>query len=226
MKKKLLLFTIVGVALLAIGCGTPALSLQDCFIERRDNLFVADTPTYYASLCTGQREDPYSLDGTVNDLVDFGIVLFYSFDRTKLTADSYPFTLTVNDDQITGTLEYNSTDCTYSTDIERTVLDTDAIHLVVDLPLVDFDETLTCVSKDFAITQAKALEIATAEMDAVLSDISKSSAPAEVMLKIMTDYSTTSSPKYYWYIALLSSDGTTAGVLIDSTTGEIISKKI
>lgn len=226
MKKNLFVFTIIGIVLLAMGCGTPTLRLEDHLIERRDNLFVADTPTYYASLCTGQREDPYSLDGTVNDLVDFGIVLFYSFDRTKLTADSYPFTLTVNGDKITGTLDYNDTDCTYSTDIERTVLDTDTVALTVDLPLTDFDETLTCVSRDFAITQSKALEIATAEMDSTLSDVSGANASMEVMLKIMPDYSTTSSPKYYWYIALLSTDGTTAGVLIDSTTGEIISKKI
>ncbi|MDD4350847.1 MAG: hypothetical protein PHP83_01485 [Clostridia bacterium] len=226
MKKKIFTLILLALITVAFGCKANNLMLQKHLIERRDNLFLYNDSTYCASFYTGEREEPYELDGEVNELVEFGIIIFYAHNQYKLSAESYPFELHVNDEIFTGNLERNDSDKTYSIDIEKTAPADAVVTLKVALPSANFEQTLVNVSKDFVITQNQAIKIAGEELSSVLKDILKSNKNVEVIVKMLKDFSDSESTKYYWYVGIVSSDGTTAGILIDTQTGEIISKKL
>ena len=48
----------------------------------------------------------------------------------------------------------------------------------------------------------------------------------EMVAKIMKDHSSADLKNYYWYVGVISTNGDSLGVLISTTTGEIISKKV
>lgn len=226
MKKKIFTLFLLVLITLAFGCKANSLLLQKHLIERRDNLFLFNDNNYCASFYTGEREEPYALDGEINDMVEFGIVIFYAHNQYKLSAESYPFELHINDEVFTGNLERNNSDKTYSIDIEKSAPADAVVTLKVVLPSSDFNETLVNISKDFAISQEQAIQIASEELSSVLKQISKSDKNVEVIVKMLKDFSDSEQAKYYWYVGIVSSDGTTAGILIDTQTGEIISKKL
>ena len=77
-----------------------------------------------------------------------------------------------------------------------------------------------------SISQARAIEIASEELKDCISSIEeKDGKTGEAMVKILKDYSGATN-RYFWYIGFVSVEGTTCGILIDTNTGEIVSKKI
>ena len=46
------------------------------------------------------------------------------------------------------------------------------------------------------------------------------------VMKILKDYSIENTPKYYWYVGIISTNGETLGILIDATKGDVIAKKV
>ena len=45
-------------------------------------------------------------------------------------------------------------------------------------------------------------------------------------MKILKDSSNAEINHYYWYVGVISTNGETLGILIDTNTGEIIAKKV
>ena len=79
MKRVLLILSLIMCMIAFVGCGSNGkakTNFNNHLIEIRNNLFVAEDDMYYATICTGKREQDYALDGVVNQLVPFGIVTF------------------------------------------------------------------------------------------------------------------------------------------------------
>ena len=47
----------------------------------------------------------------------------------------------------------------------------------------------------------------------------------EAMVKILKDYSGTTN-RYFWYVGVVGGNGEAFGVLLDTMTGEVVSKKV
>ena len=76
MRRILCVLAIMLCGVLVIGCASKKqaeTNFNNHLIEIRNNLFVGQDETYYATVCTGQREQNYALDGVIDKLVPFGI---------------------------------------------------------------------------------------------------------------------------------------------------------
>lgn len=229
MKKVLVVLSIVLCGIMFVGCGGGAkneTNFNNHLIEIRNNLFAGQDDTYYATICTGQREQDYALDGVVNELVPFGIVTVARLDNEMLDLDEYQFTLVVNGENISGTLEKSPYDNTYSADIEQTIPNDAEIALELVIDGTNFSQSLINVSNSFQISKDNAITIACTELKESVKNLSKEQGSySEAFIKILKDYSGENN-RYYWYVGIISPEGQTAGVLIDAASGDIISKKI
>lgn len=229
MKKFLCVLSIILCGVLFVGCGgnkKNETNFTNHLIEVRNNLFAGEDETFYATICTGEREKDYALDGTVNQLVPFGIVTLARLDNEALNNDEYSFTLVVNGENITGKLDKSPYDNTYSADIEQVIADDAEISLQVVVDGNNFNQPLTNVSSTFAINKDNAISIACEQLQDSVKNLSKGKGNfSEAFIKILKDYSGESN-RYYWYVGIISPEGKTSGVLIDTSTGDIISKKV
>ena len=229
MKKILLILTLALSMAAFVGCGSAKkneTNFNNHLIEIRNNLFAGENETYYATICTGEREQDYALDGVVGDLVPFGIVTLARLDNERLREDEYPFTLIVNGENVVGSLEKSPYDNTYSADIEQVIADDAEIELKVVIDGNNVSQTLTNVSSSFGVNKDQAITIACDELKDSVKELSKEKGNfSEAFIKILKDYSGESN-RYYWYVGIISPEGKTSGVLIDATSGDIISKKV
>ena len=229
MKKFLCILSIALCGILFVGCGGSAQSQIDFsnhLIEIRNNLFAGQDETFYTTVCTGEREQEYALDGVVNEMVPFGIVTIARLDNEMLKKDQYPFTLVINGENVTGSLEKSPYDNTYSADIEQVIADDAEVSIQLALDGVNVNQSLTNVSSTFDVDKDKAIEIACNELSDSIRMLSKEKDNlSEAFIKILKDYSGEGN-RYYWYIGIISPEGKTSGVLIDSATGDVVSKKM
>ena len=76
-------------------------------------------------------------------------------------------------------------------------------------------------------TNVKFCKIAEKELKQPINNILKNkNVKIEMVAKIMKDHSSADLKNYYWYVGVISTNGDSLGVLISTTTGEIISKKV
>ncbi len=228
MKKFLCILSIALCGVMFVGCGNKQneINFNNHLIEIRNNLFAGEDDTYYATVCTGQREQEYALDGKVNELVPFGIVTFARLDNEILNKDSYQFTLVVNGENVTGLLEKSPYDNTYSADIEQVIADDAEISLQLVVDGINFSQNLSNISSNFGIDKDSAISIACEQLKDSVKNLSKETDNySEAFIKILKDYSGESN-RYYWYVGIISPEGKTSGVLIDANSGDIISKKV
>ncbi|MBO5910227.1 MAG: hypothetical protein J6Q15_01820 [Clostridia bacterium] len=229
MKKILCVLSIAVCGILFVGCGNGKkneTNFNNHLIEVRNNLFAGEDQIYYATVCTGEREKDYALDGVVNELIPFGIVTLARHDNELLRQDRYQFTLIVNGENITGVLEKSPYDNTYLADIEQVIADDAEIKLELVVDGSNFSQQLINVSSNFDVDKDSAISIACEELNDNIKHLSdEKNNFSEAFIKILKDYSGESN-RYYWYVGIISPEGKTSGVLIDAMSGNIISKKV
>ena len=110
--------------------------------------------------------------------------------------------------------------------IEKAVDDDAEISLEININGTSFSQTLFNESKNFGVSQQRAIEIAGKELSSTLSEMkSGGGKTAEAMIKILKDYSGETN-RYFWYVGVAGADGKTAGILIDANSGEVVSLKV
>lgn len=227
MKKVLCALSLLLVTVCFVGCGKEQKAvdtINNHIIELRNNLFVGSDEKYYATFVTGEREEPYALDGVVNEKVPFGIVTLSSVKNTPLENDEYSFVLTIGEEEKTGKLQKSPYDNTYSADIGVSAPDDAEIKLAVTVDGHKFEQTLYNESKNFKISQSDAINIAGKELANEIDTLLQNGS-MEAMVKILKDYSGTTN-RYFWYVGVVGGNGEAFGVLIDTMTGEVVSKKV
>lgn len=230
-KKKILLYTVVAIVLVALLC--VGLLLTGCsanistlvkknLSEYRSGICYGESANFNATFTTGKREDPYVLNGKKEKLVEFG-VLTITFNEEPTTPPSY--TLMIDTLQYSGKLERNPFNGTYVADICREVSDSTDVYLKVLGGGVNESVNLTNVSKYWEVSYKKALKIAGDEFSEVLQNYIKgSSLKAEVFLKIVGDLDD-GTKNIYWYVCVLCQNGDTLACIVDPQTGEILARK-
>ena len=227
MKKKFLLAMLIMCCIVGfVGCGKSSFNISDYLIEKRDTLFTANDDLYCVTFSTGLREENYNFDGTVNKLIPFGILTISRLDNQPMANDAYSCIVEINDQSYSGFLEKGSNN-SYSIDLEVSALCEDNITASVSFTGYTFKQQLQNVNKDFEVDQQTALKIAEKELKQPINTILKNkNVKIEMVAKIMKDHSSADLKNYYWYVGVISTNGDSLGVLISTTTGEIISKKV
>ena len=220
-KNKLVLISVLILLLIPFSFCCKNSKKQETFVsdslsEYRKNLFVGTGSTFTVTFTSGEREEPYIMDGQKNELKDFGVITL-KFD--SLPANLPQFELKVNENTFVGTLEKNPYDNTFAYDICSQVEDADTLSFY----LVDFDETvsLNCVSNSWGYNYKSALEIFENKYKTEInSQIQEGHLKAEIYIKIVTDNK--NMENVYWYVLMVCKNGDMFALLIDTKTGQII----
>lgn len=222
--KKLIIFAIICVvAILSTSCKLDMQSeVLDNMSDIRYNLFEAKTEDFTATFMCGMRENPYEYDGVSNSKCEFGIITITYKVRPLL--EEIDFVLKVNNSDFVGVLEENPYDHTYMADIEK-IIDSEAeIFLAIDD--LESDLQFTSISSSWAVQYADALTIALENVNDDLPQFfSSKQFLAECYLKIIFDLKSTTAP-YFWYFGIVGQGGATVALIIDTETGEILTKSI
>ena len=226
MKKKILILFLAICSLTLVACGNKGLTLKDYLIEERQTLYTAQDDLYTASFSSGMRENNYSFDGIKNDMVEFGIICFARTDSKTMAKDHYAYTVKINEQTYTGNLQQSELDNSYSADIQVCAPADATVSVQIDFTGYTFNKEMANTTAEFAIDHNKALDIAGKELKQSMKNLSSDkNNKMEAVMKIVKDTSTEAS-HYYWYLGVVSTNGDVLGVLVDSTTGEIIAKKV
>lgn len=227
--KKLLVFGLVVASLFTFSaCGKKNnVDINNCLIEQRQNIFVANDKMYCVTLSSGLREQNYAFDGKIGSMTEFGILTLARLDNKPLAEDDYAFIITIGDEKFTGYLTPSEVDNTYSADLGRKINDDATITASIGFTGYNFEESLTNVSKNFTVDANTAIKLANENLqDSMKNLTSEPNTNLEAVMKIIKDYSTSETQNFYWYIGVVSTNGETIGILIDTNTGDIIAKKV
>lgn len=229
MKKLLIILLIAAMAVIPLmltGCDDkiPA-ELRKNFSEVRMNAYTTTTDTMSIEVITGERENPYIVDGTAGGMVDYTVITITPKDSARISADiNYSYVLNDNSKQYSGVFELHPYGSSYSADLGKT-LNTDSLELTVTATNEgdDYTETVALASvktqdmigwEDAILTGAEALKNAIADM------YQGKTLNAEVYVKLLGD-PLGKTPNYYWYVAF--ADGTKiSAVLIEPVSKEIL----
>ena len=223
MKKILLGALLILMTVVFSACGADKIDLVKANIaEVRYNVFSGENEEYTATFMSGERENPYIVNGVKEDIVEFGMLTIkYKSSDMPIVAQ---YTLKIDEQEFKGNLEYNKYDGTLMVDIGKIVSDNAVIELTVTTDNGDSKCTISPKTENLEITWASALEIAVEEFGDEINDfITKGNFNGEVYIKIITDLNS-SFDDYYWYVSIVGSNGNSMGVIIDPHSGEVIAK--
>ncbi len=229
MKKKILVCCLLILSsCLFFACGSSKkIDIANHTIEERNHLFSAHDDIYSLTLSTGTREHDYALDGIRNEMVDFSVLSLTKLDGSSLSNDTYTYVLTINEETHTGYLEKSEIDNSYNIDLGLNISADAKVIAKITFTGYCFEKDLANVSSEFVVSKQKAIETANKELKKELKEItSDKNNRIETIIKIVKDYSTSEVKRYYWYIGVVSNNGETLGILIDTNTGDVVAKKV
>lgn len=227
MKKKILIVLFAICAFCLTACGNKDLKLNDYLIEERQNLFIAQDEVYTVSLSSGMREENYNFDGVKNNMTEFGIVTIARLDSAPMGNFDYNYTIKVDDQTFTGKLEKSEVENSYIADIEKRVNDSSSVSVQIVFGSTSFNKEMTNISSKFEVNSNKAIEIANQTLKKDIKQLtSDKNNKIEAVMKIVKDSSSADPCNYYWYVGVVSTNGEILGVLVDSSNGQIIAKKV
>ena len=228
MKKKTLgalSVVMLAATLMFCGCSQTVLNYAENNIsEVRHNIFEGETENYYITFSSGQREEPYLLNGVSEDKVSFGVVSVLP--KAGVEIKSASFVVNVNDTKHSGELEASPFDDTFAADIEKSVSEADELSIEITCKGQTQTAEMVCISCDFSIKSDKALEIAVDELSAELATLTDNGNIAmEVYIKIITDADKTIGA-HFWFVSFINSEGAELSIIVAPDSGEIIAKKL
>lgn len=188
--------------------------------EIRYNYFTGADDLSHVNLSSGYRENPYNLDGLHEEMVPFGVMVI----RTTLLDISEPsYKLNVDDKIYEGVMERNPLDGTYVCDIETFINADSEIRAEITITDKTYSFEFTCQSKLWNIDAEKAFKIAIDRLgDSAYRLINGKEFQGECYVKIVADPNNMLDI-YYWYVNIIDRNGKSMAVVIDSSTGEILS---
>ena len=222
--KKLKIFAIIfAVAILFSACNFDMQSeALDNISDIRYNIFEAKTENLTATIMCGMRENPYEYDGISNPKCEFGIITITY--KVRPETETIPYTLRVGSAIFEGDLEENPYDHTYMVDIEKLIDNNAEVFLAIDG--LESELQFTCISADWAVQYGDALTIALENVSEQLPQFfSNKKFKAECYLKIIFDKKSTTAP-YFWYFGIIGESTAAIALIIDTETGEILTKSV
>lgn len=227
MKKKLFILLLAICSLCLTACGNKELNLNDYLIEERQNLYIAQDDVYTVSFSSGMREENYNFDGIKNNMTEFGIVTISRIDSAPMGQLDYNYTVKIDDQTHTGTLAKSEVENSYAADIQVKASENAKINVQIVFGSYSFNKEMVNTSSNFEVDCNKAIEIANQALKKDIKQLtSDKNNKIEAVMKIVKDTSSSNPSNYYWYVGVVSTNGEILGVLVDSSNGQIIAKKV
>ena len=183
--------------------------------------FVGETNNFYVNLFSGKREQPYKLDGVANKMVDYTIVSVQK--RGDVSFNELQYCIEIDDKTYEGAFSPNPYDNTLDTDLEIAVSADSKIFVYIKLADNTEVASLNNVSNNFLINSTTALDIAVDEVIAAKPEIDKS-LTYECFIQVLNKDD--NAHLYFWIVNIVSSSGDMYNIIIDTTTGQVLAKKL
>lgn len=228
MKKVSILFLLLifTLSLINIGCSNKIPSeVKNNLSEIRTNIYEANNDNLSVNIITGEREDPYVLNGTAQGMTEYTVITIIPENPDNISADiTYNYILKTGKKDYSGTFTLHPFGNSYAAEIAQKI-NVRSLEIQVTASKDDwnFNETLVLESiltenmigwEDALLVGMDALE------NAISSMYDKKTLKAEVYVKLLCD-PLGKTTDHYWYVAF--ADGKKiASVLIDPVSKEVL----
>ena len=195
--------------------------IENAISEIRTDSYKGKGETFYVTVSTGKREQPYAADGISRDLIEFTVI---TVTPKNSMGGTFSYRFTINDKEYLG--EFNETPygISYAVDLKETIPSVNEFSIDINTDSVSETIILTNVLTENSLSAQDALKIAKTEFAEVIKNLTKNNKlDGEIYIKLLNDRSNHDS-KYYWYVAIVNSESYYA-IVINPETGEIIAKK-
>ncbi len=220
MKKKICLGLMLACLSIGLfGCGkTTADYVEDNMSEWTSVFYYGEAENFYASISSGVREEPYLMNGSSENKVDFAL-LSVCFNE-GLGQDLIKATLTIDGTQSEVELEINGLNNCFMVDLERRLTGDE----VVTLSYEGQEISLENLSNNFVVNDQQAIEIASAELEEEITKLkSGSHLNAECYLRVL-DKQANNFDGTFWCFTVINVENETYSIIISTADGSILAK--
>ena len=225
MKKKMLFalvltLIIVSLGFALFGCGTSVLTYMNENMSEITNVyFYGECKDFYVSISSGEREEPYLIDGKHDKNVDFALL------TVKLNKDTQKKVIKVNlsingENKTYQLIRRGDVENTFMTDLEIKVCDDDEIEF-------EYDETkffMKNESKDFAIDSKKAIQIACEQFSNKITECKKwKNLNSEGYLRVL-DKKANNFEDLFWCFTIVNINQKSYSIIISTIDGSVMAK--
>lgn len=228
MKKiSILLFSLlITLSLINIGCaGKIPSEIKDNLSEIRINIFEATNDNISVNIITGQREEPYVLNGSAQGMNEYTVITIIPENPDNISTDiTYNYLLKTGKKDYSGSFTLHPFGNSYAAEISEKI-NTKSVEIKITASKDDwnFNESIVMESilTENMISWEDALLIGMEALENSISSMySKKNLKAEVYVKLLCD-PLGKTTDHYWYVAF--ADGKkVASALIDPISKEIL----
>lgn len=222
-KKLSLALMACALLLLAVACTDSLVpkEYEKNISEIRENVYEATDNSAIVTIFTGEREDPYSIDGISNKRHDYSIINY----KPAVVSGSkqYKYKLTDGSDIYTGDFTVHPFGTMYSAELNKKLKSS---TLALEITENGATQTFAPVSRltGDMITWDKAVLISKDVLtDQIATMMEGNTLKGEIFVRLICD-PMNSNDKHFWYVGFSDSEKTFA-VLIDPVTQEILAVK-
>ena len=212
------------------GCRKTPEKEEKTALEKRvstyhDAVYVGASEDFEASFVTGESEKLIVIDGEVGDMAPFATLTVTPL-SAALFNNTYTYLLKGENGERTGDLAKDVVGASFSAEVKDAKEIGKILSLTVKAEGILESEVPLLNKLDGAITWKQALQKAGEELKEVIEQESDTgNLRREIYVKLVNALSAEDAP-YYYYVSFIKSPSDYWALLLDPTTGEVISKKI
>ena len=229
MKKAIIVILILALTLCLFACKNKDQTEEKSALEKRvstchDAVYVGSNEDFQADFVVGEKEKLIVIDGEVGELVPFATLTVTPL-SASLYNNTYTYLLKGESGEKTGDLVKDVVGAAFSAEVEGSG-EIGKILAVSVLCEGILESEITLANKmEGTLSRKEILAIAEKEFhDAMIAESDTGNLEREIYIKLVNALS--SDAPYYYYVSFIKSPSDYWALLLEPTTGEIISKKI
>ena len=232
MKKNVIVIALILALSLILftACKAKEQEEEKSALEKRistyqDAVYVGANDDFHADFITGEKEKLIVIDGEVGEMVPFA-TLTVTPRSSDLFNNTYTYVLKGENGEKTGELVKDVVGAAFSAEVTGA----EEIGKILSMKVIAegiMESEIPLVNKvEGTLSRKEVLAIAEREFkDAITSESDTGNLEREIYIKLVNALSSEDAP-YYYYVSFIKSPSDYWALLLDPTTGEVISKKI
>ncbi len=218
MRKKIMLGAMIAVLGISLfGCSSTVDYVRENMSEWTKVYYYGAGETFYVTMSSGVRESTYLVNGKSEESVDFALL---SIVLSENDGQVIRATVSVDGEESSQELEINGLNSAYMVDLEIELSGDEEIVVTYNGESV----TLNNLSKDFAVDDERAIEIASIELEEEITALKSGvTLNAECYLRVL-DKQANNFEEVFWCFTVVNTNGESSSVIISTSDGSVLAK--
>lgn len=230
MKRFFIVLTAVVLVIISVFALSACNKKKNKDVDLCSNISYAETNKYIGvadefrvTVTAGIKEKLFIADGLAQNVGEFAQISVTPL-KTSLIKQNYTFTLLGESCELSGSLTRDVVTHNFVADVELGECKNKLTSIKIKYGDAEITIPLTDKLLD-KITYQQALDIAKGELkEQIEGNVTDGKLNREITVKLIRDKRNPESP-YYWYVSFIAADNGYWAVLLDPTTGEVVTKK-